>query len=80
MSKPQVIYVRERTFQSYLADFTTFGTICLSFWFNYKFIDGNNWLDALLFICFFIFAIGRSKEISKGLEADLSRSKGESGS
>ena len=66
----KIIYVRERTVQSFFADAITFAVIVASFWFNYKFIDGNNWLDALLFICFFIFAIGRASDMKRQLDED----------
>jgi hypothetical protein len=69
MSK-KVIYIKENTIGSMLADTFTFATICLSFWFNYKFIGGNDALDALLFICFILFAIGKASQLKKLAEIE----------
>lgn len=69
MSK-KVIYIKENTLGSMLSDFFTFVAIVGSFWFNYKFIDGNNALDALLFICFFMFSVGKAAQIKKVAEIE----------
>ena len=61
----KIVIVRESNFDSYVADFFTFVSIVGSFWFNYRFIGGNDALDILLFVCFFIFAVGRSKDIKR---------------
>lgn len=70
MSKEKIVFVRETTFESYLADFFTFASIVGSFWFNYTYIGGNDALDILLFICFFLFALGRAKDLVR-LRNDL---------
>lgn len=65
MSKQKIIYIKENTLSSIVADTFTFASIVASFWFNYRFIDGNNWLDVLLFLCFFMFAIGKAGNMKK---------------
>lgn len=67
MSKEKVIVVRETNFQSYVADAFTFASMCAAFWFNYKFIGGNDAFDVLLFISFFLFAIGRTKDVRRAI-------------
>lgn len=64
-NKEKIVVVREMGFASYVADAFTFVSICFSFWFNYNFIGGNDALDLLLFICFFLFAVGRVSGIKK---------------
>lgn len=76
MSK-KVIYIKENTVGSILADTFTFGSIVASFWFNYKFIDGNNILDILLFICFFLFAVGKAGNIKNVAEIEKKASQDE---
>lgn len=66
--KVKIIYQRENVFSSIVSDLFSFGTIVAAFWFNYTFIDGNNVLDALLFIVFFLFAIGRASNIRRYIE------------
>lgn len=70
--KEKIVYLKENTLSSLVADTFTFATICGSFWFNYKFINGNNWLDVLLFLCFFMFAIGKAGNVRKLKELDKS--------
>lgn len=67
MSKPKerTVYIRETNFQSYVADAFTFASICVAFWFNYKFVGNNNWLSALLVVCFVLFAIGRAGDFKR---------------
>jgi hypothetical protein len=75
MSKQEkIIYLKETTVGSIVSDIVTFGTIVGSFWFNYKFINGNNWLDVLLFISFFLFAVGKTGNYRK--LAELNRGSG----
>lgn len=68
--RKNTIWVKENTLGSMLSDLFTFGSIVGSFWFNYRFIDGNNWLDVLLFICFFLFAIGKAGNYRKLAELE----------
>jgi hypothetical protein len=49
----QIVLVRERTSQSIIQDFVSYAAVLFSFWFNYKFIGGNDALDIILFIVFF---------------------------
>lgn len=65
MASEKIVFVRETTVSSILQDVFTFGTIVFSFWFNFKFIGGNDALDVLLFICFFLFGIGRAQSYKK---------------
>lgn len=65
MSKEKIVYVKENTFGSMMSDTFTFGCIVGSFWFNYRFIGGNDALDALLFLVFFLFAIGKAANYRK---------------
>ncbi len=67
-TKEKVIVIRETNFQSYVADTFTFASMCGSFWFNYKFIGGNHTFDVLLFISFFLFSLGRAKDIIRAIE------------
>lgn len=77
MSKEKVVVIRETNFESYIADTFTFASICASFWFNYKFVGGNDALDVLLFISFFTFSLGRMKntlrEINKLIAEDKAK-------
>lgn len=69
MSKGEkVIVVRETNFQAYVADAISLGTMCAAFWFNYRFIGGNDAFDALLFSCFFLFAFSRTKDIRRAIK------------
>jgi hypothetical protein len=65
MEKEKIVFLRETTIGSIVSDILSFGVMCASFWFNYKFIDGNNFLDTLLFISFFTFSVGRLKEFKR---------------
>ncbi|MEO5499446.1 MAG: hypothetical protein ABIR46_03030 [Candidatus Saccharimonadales bacterium] len=64
----RIVYEKENLISSLVADCLTFGVIVASFWFNLEFIDGNNWLDALLFICFFFFALGKAGNVKRRVE------------
>jgi hypothetical protein len=56
----QVIILKENTLESLVQDTFTFASIVFSFWFNYRFIGNNHTLDILLFITFFMLAMGRA--------------------
>lgn len=75
MSKEKIVYIRETTVGSIASDIATFGIIIGSFWFNYKFIDGNNWLDVLLFLTFFLFAMGKAGNYRKLAELNKAEDK-----
>lgn len=64
--KTKIIYFRESLLQSILADATSFGFLLVSYYLNYRFIGGNNFVDVILFIIFFTFTLGRSTK--KGRE------------
>lgn len=53
----QIVLVRETTVSSVIQDIVTFSCLVFSFWFNYKFIGGNDALDILLFITFFMMGM-----------------------
>lgn len=65
------VHLYRRGFIKYiLLNLIQFLILSLTFWFNYKFIDGNNFLDATVFICFLSLIcnygfIKSYKEISK---------------
>lgn len=65
MSKERIVYLKETTLSSVVSDIVTFGCLVGSFWFNYKFIGGNDALDVLLFIVFFLFAMGKAANYRK---------------
>jgi hypothetical protein len=49
MTKKNIIHIiRESYCTSLLSDVTMFGLMLLTCWLNYKFIDGNNFIDAVL--------------------------------
>ena len=64
----QIVLVREKTKDSIIQDIVSFGAILFSFWFNYKFIGGNDALDILLFIVFFGMGLRSLKEYKLFLE------------
>ena len=65
MAKEKIVYIKETTAGSVVSDIVTFGTICGAFWFNYRFVGGNDAMDILLFLVFFMFAIGKAANIRK---------------
>jgi hypothetical protein len=70
MSKPVTyIYIRENTLQSIGQDLFSLGMIVLAFWLNYRFIGGNDALDVLLFVLFFLMSFGRAANIAKSAKA-----------
>jgi len=58
------IHKKETLLQSIFCDFITFFCLGFTFYFNYKFIDGNNFLDVIICICF-IVGITKHNRISK---------------
>lgn len=52
-------------FRSFFDCFSCWFLITTSFYFNYKFIDGNNFLDFIIFIIAVMTFIGYSKEFSR---------------
>lgn len=59
------IFYKESAIQSFLSDLFSFSFLIVTFWFNYKFIDGNNILDFLLLIIFIALLSARSSVLSK---------------
>jgi hypothetical protein len=53
-----LIFTKERVIASLIKDIITFSIIIGSFYLNYKFINGNNWVDFLLFIMCILFFLG----------------------
>ncbi|NDZ93295.1 hypothetical protein G3I13_01790 [Streptomyces sp. SID6673] len=70
MSKPnyKIIYRYEHPVGSMIADTFTYGIIVASYWINQQFIDGNNFLDLLLLIFFFMFALAKASNIQRMVE------------
>jgi hypothetical protein len=56
---------RKNIFRSFFDCFSCWFLITTSFYFNYKFIDGNNFLDFMIFIIAVMAFIGYSKEFSR---------------
>ena len=50
----EVVYYRESAIQSIFTDIGTFSTLLISFYINYKFIGGNNFIDVILLVLFFL--------------------------
>lgn len=61
----KIIVIKETTLSSIINDIVTFSVLLGAFWFNYKFIGGNDALDALLFIVFFIHAATRFRDYKR---------------
>lgn len=55
----KVIYFRESLLQSVLADILSYGFLLITFWLNYKFIGGNNFVDCMLLFIFVIFTTSK---------------------
>jgi hypothetical protein len=72
VSKEKIVYLKETTPGSIVSDVVTFGCIVGSFWFNYRFIGGNDILDVLLFIVFFLFSLGKAGNYRKLRELESS--------
>jgi hypothetical protein len=64
-AEKEVIYFRESAIQSILSDFFMWGSLLFAFWFNHKYIDGNNFLDALVLILFFIGTFSRGEKCKR---------------
>lgn len=47
---------------SLLSDLQTFGIMAATFWFNYQYMGGNNFVDTILFIAFWISVAARATE------------------
>ena len=60
-NKTKIVLLRKSLLQSILTDMFTFGFLAITFWFNYTFIGGNNFIDVLLISLFFIFIVPMSK-------------------
>lgn len=65
------VYLRENTLQSIVQDLSTLGITVLAFWLNYTFIGGNDALDLLLFVLFFVMACGRAAAFSNNTKAKI---------
>jgi hypothetical protein len=53
------IYKEKKSFiRRFLNNLNTFGCLGFSFYFNYKFIGGNDFFDSIIFIFFIISASG----------------------
>lgn len=74
--KEKIVFLKETTLGSIVNDVFTFSTIVGSFWFNYKFIGGNDALDILLFLVFFMFGIGKAANYKKMKQLIDEESKG----
>jgi len=48
----EYIYFRESLFQSIAADVCTFSLLLVSLWFNYQFIGGSKFVNAVVLIMF----------------------------
>jgi len=49
------IYKEKKSFiKCVLSNLNIFGCLGLSFYFNYKFIDGNNFFDVIIFVFFLV--------------------------
>ena len=49
------IYKEKKSFtRCILSNVNTFGCLGLAFYFNYKFIDGNNFFDVIIFVIFLV--------------------------
>jgi hypothetical protein len=54
------IYKEKKSFiRSFLNNLNTFGCLGFSFYFNYKFIGGNDFFDLIIFIFFIILVSSR---------------------
>ncbi len=55
MQELKILYFRESLLQSIIADISSYGFLLLTYWLNYRFIEGNNFVDFILLIIFCIF-------------------------
>ena len=63
--KDTYMYIKETTKESIYSDVFTLWTLLMSFWLNYTFIWGNNFLDLLIFLWFFAHIWNVAKKIRK---------------
>lgn len=63
--KQEIIYFRESFISSIISDTFSFGCLLFTFWFNKTFIDGNNFLDTIILIVFFIALMGKTNNKAK---------------
>ena len=54
-------------FKGFLLKITHWGLIIFAFYFNYKFIDGNNFLDFMIFLIIIMVFIGYIYSLSKNI-------------
>lgn len=59
MEKTKYIIIKDGLVRSIIADIFSYGVLLSSFWINERFINGNNVLDILLVVMFFIFVVGQ---------------------
>ena len=52
------LLLHETTEEAILHDALTYGFLLGSFFFNQEFMGGNNWVDAILFVLFWIVVFG----------------------
>ena len=58
MIKITVYKIRPQTlWQSIIQDVSSIGILCAAFWFNFHYIDGNNFLDLIIFIGLWTYAV-----------------------
>jgi hypothetical protein len=67
-TKTNYVLLNEGIVSSAISDIVTIGTLVGAFWFNYQFVDGNNLLDILIIILWFLFLLqhtnGRSRRFN----------------
>jgi len=61
----EIILLKEGALQSVLSDIFMWASLLFAFWFNLKFIEGNNFLDAIIFILFFVGMLSRTNTKAK---------------
>lgn len=55
MKEIKIVYFRESFVQSFFADVTTFGFLCVTVWFNQNYCGGSYFLNAIILVMFIIF-------------------------
>jgi hypothetical protein len=55
-----IIYFRESLFQSICSDSLSYGFLFATYWLNYTFIEGNNFVDFILLIIFILFTVAKA--------------------
>lgn len=56
----EYIYFKENLLQSILSDIATFGFLCGSVWFNYQFVGGSHFLNAIILIMLLLFITAKA--------------------